>query len=146
MYFKQKNVFSKLIDRHRSDCCSLMFRCIVVKVQHYVTHWWHANRILEFKMQRCNLTVSLRGDQAVSGHPPPHIVSEPSPSARHQCPVYWGRNKAAVLPGAASVYVNGLASYEQTCMRSLLLPCHASTRNWDNECWETLEQCNFTRD
>lgn len=26
-------------------------------------------------MQRCNLTVSLRGDQAVSGHRPPHMVS-----------------------------------------------------------------------
>lgn len=48
--------------------------------------------------------------------------------------------------GGVCVCVNGLAPHEQTRMRSLLLPWHPSTRNWDNECWETLEQCNFTSD
>lgn len=48
--------------------------------------------------------------------------------------------------GDVCVCVDGLAPHEQTHMRSLLLPWHPSTRNWDNECWETLEQCNFTSD
>lgn len=91
------------------------------------------------------LTVSIGGDQAVSGHPLPLMVSDPPSSSRHQHPVVSSRNEAAVLMGCVHSCWGAGARWA-TRMRSSLFPRHPSTRNWDNDCWETLEQRNFTSD
>lgn len=97
-------------------------------------------------MKRCALTVGLRDDQAVLGHRPPHMVSKPASSTVATSIQRTRAEMKQRFSGDVCVCVDGLAPHEQTRMRSLLLPWHPSTRNWDNECWETLEQCNFTSD
>lgn len=97
-------------------------------------------------MKRCDLTVGLRDDQAVLGHRPPHMVSKPASSTVATSIQRTRAEMKQRFSGDVCVCVDGLAPHEQTRMRSLLLPWHPSTRNLDNECWETLEQCNFTSD
>lgn len=96
--------------------------------------------------KRYNLTVSLRVDRAVSGHRPSHMVSKRLSSSQKPSIQRTQAEMKLQFYRGGCVCGNRLPPHEQTRMRSSLLPCHPSTRNWDNECWETLEQCNFTCD